>query len=73
MLLTMVFGLFSLSFPMNFHGGAFREIPYGSQGPPEAPQAALSLHGTKVEGPKDQSLPGETKIGVVVVILRPNK
>ena len=50
--LSMVFGWFSLSFPMAFHGGAFREIPYGSQGPPEAPQVALSLRGTKVEGPK---------------------
>ena len=59
MLLTMVFGSFSLSFPMDFHAGAFREIPYGSQSPPEVSQAVLSFRGTKVEGPKDQSLPGE--------------
>ena len=59
MVLTMVFGLLSLGSPMDFHAGAFKEIPYGSKSPPEVPQAALSFRGTKVKDPSDQSLPGE--------------
>ena len=31
MLLTMVFGLFSLGFPMAFHGEGFCKAPYSSQ------------------------------------------
>ena len=31
MLLSMVFGLFSLSFPMDFHGEGFCKAPYSSQ------------------------------------------
>ena len=53
------FGWFSISFPMDFRAGAFREIPYGSWDPPEATQAATRPRGTKVESPEDQSLPGE--------------
>ena len=55
------FLLVFLKFPYGFSWGAFKETPYGSSSPPETPQAALSLHGTKVEGPKDQSLLGEKK------------
>ena len=57
MVLTMVFGLFSLGFPMYFHGEGFYKAPYSSQYPPVAPQRVLSPPGLKVEAPKAQSLP----------------
>ena len=31
MLLSMVFGLFSIGFPMDFHGEGFCKAPYSSQ------------------------------------------
>ena len=57
MLLTMVFGLFSIGFPMDFHGEGFRGIPYSSQSFPVASQRVLTPSETKVEDPTDQSFP----------------
>ena len=53
----MVFGLFSLSFPMDFHGEGFWEIPYSSQSLTVASQRVPSNSGTKAECPTDQSFP----------------
>ena len=50
MLLSMVFGLFSIGFPMDFHGEGFWESPYSSQKAPVAPQWSLKPPGPKVEG-----------------------
>ena len=57
MLLSMVFGLFSIGFPMDFHGEGFWGIPYSSQRLPAAPQRVPSSSGTKAECPTDQSFP----------------
>ena len=56
MVLTMVFELFSLGFPMYFHGDGFWESPHSSQKPPVAPERSLKPPGPKVEGPEAQSL-----------------
>ena len=57
MVLSMVFGLFSIGFPMYFHGEGFWGIPYSPQRLPTAPQRVLSSPRTKAEGPMDQSFP----------------
>ena len=51
MVLTMVFGLFSIGFPMYFHGEGFCKAPYSSPKPPIAPERSLKPPGPKVEGP----------------------
>ena len=56
MVLTMVFELFFLGFPMYFHGESFWESPYSSQKPPVASQRRLKPLGPKVKGPEAQSL-----------------
>ena len=53
------FWLVFLKFPYGFPWGSLQGDSPWLPGPPEAPQAALTLHGTKVEGPKD--LPGDKR------------
>ena len=57
--LTMVFGLFSIGFPMDFHAEGLRGIPYSSQSFPVASQRVLTPSETKVEDPQTKVFRGE--------------
>ena len=54
MLLSRVFDLLSMSFPMYLHGESFWAIPYSPQKLPTAPQMVLSIPRNKAAGPTDQ-------------------
>ena len=56
MVFTMVLELFSLGFPMDFHGEGFWESPYSSQKPPVAPRSSPKPPRPEVESAEAQSL-----------------